>query len=70
MDSAEVEQITGTTLPQNVSSVSNMYDFQVKYDVRELDTNFVIEKLKAITQFVLPLDSSGVIDSSGQYLYP
>lgn len=64
MDSAEIEQITGTVLPQSVSSVSNMYDFQVKYDVRELDTNFVIEKLKAITQFVLPLDSSGVIDKN------
>ena len=36
----------------------------MKYDVRELDTNFVIEKLKAITQFVLPLDSSGVIDKN------
>jgi hypothetical protein len=64
MDSAEIEQITGTALPQNISSVSNMYDFQVKYDVRELDTNFVIEKLKAITQFVLPLDGGGVIDKN------
>ncbi len=64
MDSAEVETITGTTLPQNMSNISNMYDFQVKYDVRELDTNFVIEKLKAISQFVLPLDSAGVIDKN------
>ena len=64
MDSAEIEQITGTALPQNMSNVSNMYDFQVKYDVRELDTNFVIEKLKAITQFVLPLDGGGVIDKN------
>jgi hypothetical protein len=32
--------------------------------VRELDTNFVIEKLKAITQFVLPLDAGGVIDKN------
>lgn len=64
MDSGEIEQITGSPLPQNMSSVSNMYDFQVKYDVRELDTNFVIEKLKAITQFVLPLDNGGVIDKN------
>lgn len=64
MDSADIEQITGNALPQNMSSVSNMYDFQVKYDVRELDTNFVIEKLKAITQFVLPLDGGGVIDKN------
>jgi hypothetical protein len=47
-----------------MSSVSNMFDFHIKYDVRELDTEFVIEKLKAITQFVLPIDSAGVIDKS------
>jgi hypothetical protein len=64
MQPEEIESITGKPLPQNMSSISNMFDFQVKYDVRELDTNFVIEKLKAITQFVLPLDSSGVIDKN------
>lgn len=64
MEQSEIEGITGKALPQNISSISNMFDFQVKYDVRELDTNFVIEKLKAITQFVLPLDSSGVIDKN------
>jgi hypothetical protein len=64
MDSAEIEQITGRSIPQNMSSISNNYDFQIKYDVREMDTQFVIEKLKAITQFVLPLDSAGVIDKN------
>ena len=64
MEPAEIEGITGKPLPQNISSISNMFDFQVKYDVRELDTNFVIEKLKAITQFVLPLDAGGVIDKN------
>jgi hypothetical protein len=64
MEPAEIEGITGKALPQNISSISNMFDFQVKYDVRELDTNFVIEKLKAITQFVLPLDAGGVIDKN------
>lgn len=62
MSPEEVEGITGKSIPQNLSRISNMYDFQVKYDVRELDTAFVIEKLKAITQFVLPLDNAGVID--------
>ena len=64
MEQSEIESITGKPLPQNISSISNMFDFQVKYDVRELDTNFVIEKLKAITQFVLPLDAGGVIDKN------
>lgn len=58
----QIEGITGRMIPQAVSGISNQYDFQVKYDVRDLDTMFVIEKLKAITQFVLPLDSGGAID--------
>ena len=64
LDPSEIEAITGTPLPQNMSAVSNQYDFRVKYDVRELDTNFVIEKLKAIMQFVMPLDQGGVIDKN------
>lgn len=64
MEASDIESITGKPLPQNISSISSMFDFQVKYDVRELDTNFVIEKLKAITQFVLPLDAGGVIDKN------
>ena len=64
MPAEEIEQITGRMIPQNMSSISNMYDFNIKYDVRELDTQFVIEKLKAITQFVLPLDAGGVIDKN------
>lgn len=62
MPSEQIEGITGRAIPQVLSGVSNQYDFQVKYDVRDLDTMFVIEKLKAITQFVLPLDSGGAID--------
>lgn len=62
MEPAEVERVTGAQIPQNASEVSSMFDFNVRYDVRELDTAFVIEKLKAITQFVLPLDTGGVID--------
>jgi len=64
MDSAEIQNITNRPIPQNLSSISNQYDFQVKYDVRELDTDFVMEKLKAIMQFVMPLDSAGVIDKT------
>ena len=48
----------------NMSANSNQYDFQIKYDVREIDTDFVMQKLQAIMQFVMPLDSAGVIDKS------
>lgn len=64
LDPAEIEGITGNPLPQNMSNISNQFDFRVRYDVRELDTEFVIEKLKAIMQFVMPLDQGGVIDKN------
>ena len=64
LDPAEIEQITNTPVPQNLAAISNQYDFQIKYDVRELDTDFVMEKLKAVMQFIVPLDSGGVIDKN------
>jgi hypothetical protein len=39
-----------------------MYDIGVSYNVRELDTDYVMEKLKAIASFVVPMDAGGVID--------
>ena len=62
MSPEQIEGITGRALPQNASTISNQFDFHVKYDVRDLDATFVIEKLQAITQFVLPLDTGGAID--------
>lgn len=62
MEPVEVERVCGMQLPQNSSEISSMFDFHVKYDVRDIDSAYVIEKLKAITQFVLPLDAGGVID--------
>lgn len=64
LDPAEIEAITNKPMPQNMSAISNQYDFQIKYDVREIDTDFVMQKLQAIMQFVMPLDSAGIIDKS------
>lgn len=64
LDPAEIESITNKPMPQNMSAISNQFDFQIKYDVREIDTDFVMQKLQAIMQFVMPLDSAGVIDKS------
>jgi len=34
----------------------------LRFDVRDLNPDYVLEKLKAISQFVVPLDTGGVID--------
>jgi hypothetical protein len=58
----EIERITGTKLEASGIDINQMFDFSVRFDVRELDTNYVLEKLKAINQFVLPMDTGGNID--------
>ena len=56
----EISRITGT----NIIPESDMYqfDFVLKFDVRELDTEFVNSKLSNIAQYVVPQDVSGVLD--------
>jgi hypothetical protein len=56
----EIQRVTAsqTTLPQDIQD----FDVMLKFDVRELSTDLVTEKLKAISTLVLPLDTAGVID--------
>ncbi len=58
----EISRITGT----EITPESDMYqfDFILKFDVREMDTDYVKEKLSSIAQFVVPQDVSGVLDRS------
>jgi hypothetical protein len=62
MPAEEIERVTGGQLPQNISEIQHMFDFIVRYNVEELDTDLVKAKLEAITKFVIPLDTGGVID--------
>ena len=57
---AEIQRITASPipLPQDVQD----FDVMLKFDIRELSTDLVTEKLKAISTLVLPLDTAGVID--------
>ena len=60
LEPEEIQRITGT----NIVPESDMYqfDFVLKYDVRELDTEYVASKLSNIAQYVVPQDVSGVLD--------
>lgn len=62
MDGAEIERVVGMPIVLQPQELSAMYDFNVSYNVRELDTDYVLEKLKAISSFVVPMDAGGVID--------
>lgn len=62
MSPQEIERITGVPLAQNMTDIAGNFDVCVRFDVRELDTNYVAEKLASISKFVIPLDAGGVID--------
>ena len=62
MPEEEVTRITNAPLKQGMSDIHSQYDFNVRFDVRDTDPEFVMEKLKAIVETVVPLDSGGVID--------
>lgn len=56
----DIQRITGTA-PQWDSSTPK-FDVTLKFDVRELSSDLASEKLKAIAELILPLDSAGVVD--------
>lgn len=62
MSEEELMRITGAPLPKRLTEVAGQFDFILKFDVRDLDNEYVMKKLNAIAQFVVPLDTGGVID--------
>lgn len=52
--------VTGTGQP--IPRDPNKFNFSLHFDVRELDNEFVQKKLQAISQFVLPEDTLGIVD--------
>lgn len=62
MDGGEIERVAGVPVVLQPQEITATYDFNVSYNIKELDTDYVMEKLKAISSFVVPLDAGGVID--------
>ena len=59
----ELQRIAGISpgLPGSQAEIQGAYDFAVKFDVRELDSDYVIGKMKAIID-LLPIDTAGTVD--------
>jgi hypothetical protein len=62
MSEEEIIRITGSPLKQGMSDIHSQFDFNVRFDVRDTDPEFVQKKLEAIIKTVVPLDSGGIID--------
>lgn len=63
MSDADFQRISGMSpgLPTSQAEIQGAYDFSVKFDVRELDSDYVAAKMKAIID-LLPLDVGGTVD--------
>ena len=59
----ELQRIAGISpgLSTSQAEIQGAYDFAVKFDVRELDSDFVVGKMKAIID-LLPIDTAGTVD--------
>lgn len=62
MTEEEIVRIAGQPLPKRISEIAGQFDFILKFDVRDLDNEYVMKKLQSISQFVVPLDAGGEID--------
>jgi hypothetical protein len=61
MSPAEIQRITGGQLPQNLSAIHNEFDLTVKFDVNDLDKEYIAQKIDFLTK-VAQLDSGGVLN--------
>ena len=61
MTPQEIQRITGASLPQNLSDIHNEFDLNVRFDVMNMDKEYVSQKIQFLTQ-IAQLDSGGVLN--------
>lgn len=61
MSPEEIQRITGGQLPQNLSAIHNEFDLSVKFDINDLDKEYIAQKIDFLTK-VAQLDSGGVLN--------
>jgi len=61
MSPEEIQRITGGTLPHNLSDIHNEFDINVRFDVANLDREYVSQKIQFLTQ-ISQLDVGGVLN--------
>lgn len=61
MSPEEIQRITGGTLPHNLSAIHDEFDINVRFDVANLDREYVAQKIQFLTQ-ISQLDVGGVLN--------
>jgi hypothetical protein len=57
----EIQRITGGSLPQNLSEIHNEFDLNIRFDVMDLNKEYIAQKIDFLTK-VAQMDAGGVIN--------
>lgn len=57
----EIQRITGGSLPQNLSEIHNEFDLNIRFDVMDLNKEYIAQKIDFLTK-VAQMDAGGVLN--------
>jgi hypothetical protein len=57
----EVQRITGGTLPNNLSAIHDEFDISVRFDVMDMDKEYIAQKVQFLQQ-IAQMDAGGVLN--------
>jgi hypothetical protein len=63
MPAEEIFRITGGQLPQNISEIHNEFDINVRFDVMNLDKEYIAQKVDFLTK-IKQMDTGGVLNAN------
>lgn len=63
MSQEEIMRITGGQLPKQLSEIHNEFDFNLRFDVMDLDKEYIAQKVQFL-QSIKQMDSGGVLNSN------
>lgn len=61
MTPEEIQRVSGGQLPQNLSEIHNEFDLNVRFDVMDMDKEYIAQKIDFLTK-VAQLDTGGVLN--------
>jgi len=61
MAPAEIQRITGGVLPQNLSEIHSEFDLSVRFDVMDMDKEYIAQKIDFLTK-IAQMDAGGVLN--------
>ncbi|CAB4136268.1 hypothetical protein UFOVP298_41 [uncultured Caudovirales phage] len=63
MPPEEIQRITGGQLPSNLSEIHNEFDINVRFDVMNMDKEYIAQKVDFLTK-IKQMDSGGVLNAN------